>query len=193
MVNSKKFTGQIRTDYPNEKHSISWNQNLYSKTFMPKNVKSRLNLNSYVMKNALILLCITLLFISSCKDDDDNGGPTRTDLISKTWVFEEVIHIYTTNGNDSVVTVDLSNSDYEHEFRADGTHEVRNDGQTHAGTWAFFDENTLHTILDTDPETIHSSPLTELTANRLWITHASSFTINGVETIIVSEIKHKPK
>ena len=138
------------------------------------------------MKNLYFTLLMTLLLFTACQDDDD---PSRTEMLSRTWVFSEVVHTTSTNGFATANPVDITDSDYEMEFRTNGSLEIRNDGQTLTGTWEFFNDFTLDDI----PNTINPTTIVELTENLLWTTNTTTTETNGVVSTIVSEVKMVPK
>jgi hypothetical protein len=145
------------------------------------------------MKKIIYLFITASLLFTSCSKDDE-PVLSRTEMISRTWVWEEVTHTSTTNGTVTTDIQDLSNSDYEQEFKEDGTLEIRNDGTTLTGTWSFVNDYTLHTIFDFDPNTIYSSAIIKLSTEELWISLKSSSTDPmGIVTVNVSESKFQEK
>ncbi len=145
------------------------------------------------MKSLLYLFIVaTSLLFYSC-GEGDNPALSRTELLSRTWIFDEIVHTSVTNGNVRTEVQDVTNSDYEQEYFSDGTLEIRNDGNTLSGTWSFVNDYTLHTTFDFDPGTVYSSVIIELTENRFVITNTSTIVQNGIQTVTVSEIIHTAK
>lgn len=147
------------------------------------------------MKKIIYIFIVISLLFTSCSEDDNPVEPTlsRTEMISKTWVYEKVTHTTTTNGVVSINNVDVTNIDYEQEFFADGTHIVRNSGENYPGTWEFINDHTIHTTYESDPTTIHSSIIAKLTGDEFWVGHTTYTEDNGQITVNVFETKFIPK
>lgn len=155
------------------------------------------------MTKIMYLFITASLFLTSCSNDDDSSEPvaaveavlSRTEMISRTWVYEKVTQTTTTsnNGLASVNNVDVSSIDFEQEFFADGTQIIRNSGQDYTGTWEFFNDHSIHTTYDSDPNTINSSIIAKLTKDEFWVGHTTTTEDNGVTTVNVYETKFVPK
>lgn len=147
------------------------------------------------MKKIIYIFIAVSHFFTSCSNDDETIKPvlSKTEMISKAWIYEEVVHTTTTNANVSIVDIDISNEDYEQEFFADGTFVVRNDGQEYPGTWQFINNYTIHTTYDFDLNTINTTAIIKLTENEFWLSHTTYTDDNGVTTVNVFETKLIPK
>ena len=121
-------------------------------------------------RKVTLLLVIGAFVVNSCKSDL-GYLPTRTELLSKTWILmqlvavsETVAPLYTKGANGNLT--DLSK--VQMAILPDGTYEqITPDGRKHSGNWSFNNNSTSLVLSDLTDNTVEEYRLAEIIAKHL--------------------------
>ncbi len=141
---------------------------------MPKDVRNRFNIKLYIMKNLVYTFMLICPVLFSCGDDNNSvAALSRTEMISKAWVYQEItVHTTTTDSSTTSVTTDLSDHNAELEFFADGTVVYRFNNFSESNIWEFVDDSTVR-IRSGDHSEAHEIlwDIIKLTTDQLWMAY----------------------